>query len=99
MSFIFRVVLIIFIFAFIVYVLKAIARLSHNLRATVKEMNKVREQPSGGAKRNVIGSMKMVRCAACGAFISERDAVQVSAHGKSQVFCSTSCLQTHVKTA
>ncbi|HYE75235.1 MAG TPA: hypothetical protein VEF04_17970 [Blastocatellia bacterium] len=99
MSFVFRVVLILLIFAFVVYVFKALARLSHNLRYTVKEVNKMREQQGRAGTRDSIRSMKMVRCAACGSFIAERDAMQISSRGKSQNFCSTNCIQIHAKSA
>lgn len=95
MTFILKAVAILFIFAFVVYVLKAITRLSANVRKTAKELNKMRDQ----ATVRQPASTEMIRCAACGAFVSPRDAVQVSAGGKAQRFCSYECLQTHAKTA
>ncbi|MBL8204892.1 MAG: hypothetical protein JNM09_11735 [Blastocatellia bacterium] len=94
MTFILKAVVILFIFAFVVYVLKAITRLSANVRKTAKELNKVRDQtPSRQPK-----STEMVRCAACGAFVAPRDAVQVTSGGRGQMFCSYECLQTRAKT-
>lgn len=98
MSFILRAVLILLIFAFIVYVMKAIARLNFNLRRTAKELRAMREQSPGGAKTSA-RSTSMVRCAACGAFVAPQEAVQISERGKNQMYCSTACLQAHVKSA
>ncbi len=95
MTFIFKAVAILFLFAFVVYVLKAITRLSANVRKTAKELNKMREQVTTRQP----GSTEMIRCAACGAFVAPRDAVQVSSGGRAQRFCSYECLQTHAKTA
>ena len=95
MTFILKAVAILFLFAFVVYVLKAITRLTANVRKTAKELNKMREQ----ATMRQPGSTEMIRCAACGAFVSPRDAVQVSSGGRAQRFCSYECLQTHAKTA
>ncbi len=95
MSFIFRAVAILIIFSFVVYVLKAIARISFRLQTTVKDVRQMREQlgkPPGA-------SAEMVRCAACGAFVSARDAVTLSARGRAQTFCSKECIQAHVKSA
>lgn len=97
MSFILRAVLILLIFAFVVYVIKAIARLNHNLRRTAKELRTMRERQ--GTARQAVGSTSMLRCAACGAFVAPHEAVQVSARGKSRTFCSTACIQAHVKSA
>ena len=95
MTFILRAVVIVFIFAFVVYVMKAISRLSSNLRSTAKELNKMRDQ----APTHQPKSTEMIRCAACGAFVAPRDAVQVTSSGRGQMFCSYECLQTHAKTA
>jgi hypothetical protein len=94
-TFIFKAVAILFLFAFVVYVLKAITRLSSNVRKTAKDLTKMRDQI---AMRQP-GSTEMIRCAACGAFVSPRDAVQVSSGGRAQRFCSYECVQTHAKTA
>lgn len=94
MGFILRFVLIIFIFAFVVYVLKAIARLSFNVRKTAKELTKMRDQVSASNGK----STNMIRCAACGAFVSARDVVQVVSGGRTQNFCSHECLQIHART-
>ncbi len=94
MTFIFRAIVILFIFAFVVYVLKMISRLTANVRKTAKELNKMRDQaPTRQPK-----STEMIRCAACGAFVAPRDAVQVTSGGRGQMFCSYECLQTHAKT-
>ncbi len=95
MSFIFRIVLILFVFAFVVYVLKMIARLSFNVRNTAKELNKMREQVT----RRQGKSTEMLRCIACGAFVSAQDAVKVSSGGRAQIFCSHECLHSRARTA
>jgi len=94
-SFILKFVLVLVVFSFVVYVLKSIARLSHYLQGTVKEMRKMREQLGGSAP----AAADMVRCAACGAFISAREAVTISSRGRSQTFCSHECIKAHVKSA
>ena len=94
MSFIFRAVAILIIFCFVVYVLKAIARISFRLQTTIKDVRQMREQLGGRA-----ASAEMVRCAACGAFVSAGDAVTLSARGRAQTFCSKECIQAHVKSA
>ena len=90
MGFIFRFVLILLIFAFVVYVLKAIARLSHHLRRTIRDVKEIREKVSPAVSAN------MVRCLSCGAFVSARDAVTVSSRNSSQTFCSSECARAHV---
>lgn len=92
MNFIFRCVLILLVFAFIVYVLKAIARLSHHLRGTIGDVKEIREKVSG---RPTV-SADMVRCLSCGAFVSSRDAVTISSRNKSQFFCSGECARAHI---
>lgn len=96
MSFILKFVLVLLVFSFVVYVLKSIARLSHYLQGTVKEVRKMREQMGGSVPAT---AADMVRCAACGAFISAREAVTVSSRGRSQTFCSHECIKAHVKSA
>jgi alpha-D-ribose 1-methylphosphonate 5-triphosphate synthase subunit PhnG len=76
-----------------VYVLKMISRLTANVRKTAKELNKMREQAPTKPK-----STEMIRCAACGAFVVPRDAVQVTSGGRGQMFCSYECVQTRAKT-
>lgn len=90
MGFIFRLVLILLVFAFVVYVLKAIARLSHHLRGTIKDVNEIREKVTPAVSAN------MVRCISCGAFVSARDAVTFSSRNRSQSFCSSECARAHV---
>ena len=92
MGFIFRFVLILLVFAFIVYVLKAIARLSHHLRGTIRDVKEIREQVSG---RPAV-SANMVRCLSCGAFVSARDAVTLSSRDSSKTFCSSECARAHI---
>lgn len=92
MTFILRCVIILLVFAFIVYVLKAIARLSHHLRGTARDVKEIREEVSG---RRVAGA-EMVRCLSCGAFVSSRDAVTVSSRGGSQMFCSSECARAYI---
>jgi len=90
LGFIFRFVLILLVFAFVVYVLKAIARLSHHLRGTIRDVKEIREKMSPAVSAN------MVRCLSCGAFVSARDAVTVSSRNRSQTFCSSECARAHV---
>ena len=90
MGFIFKFVLILLVFAFVVYVLKAIARLSHHLRGTIRDVKEIREKVSPAVSAN------MVRCNSCGAFVSARDAVTISSRNRSQTFCSNECARAHV---
>ena len=90
MGFIFKFVLILLVFAFVVYVLKAIARLSHHLRGTIRDVKESREKVSPAVSAN------MVRCISCGAFVSARDAVTISSRNRSQTFCSNECARAHV---
>jgi hypothetical protein len=90
LGFIFRFVLILLVFAFVVYVLKAIARLSHHLRGTIRDVREIREKMSPAVSAN------MVRCLSCGAFVSARDAVTVTSRNRSQTFCSSECARAHV---
>jgi hypothetical protein len=92
LNFILRCVLILLVFAFIVYVLKAIARLSQHLRGTIGDVKEIREKMSG---RPAV-SADMVRCLSCGAFVSSRDAVTISSRDRSQVFCSSECARAHI---
>jgi len=91
-GFIFRCLLVLFAFAFIVYVLKSIARLSHRLRITINDVKEIREKAAGRGR----ATEDMVRCLSCGAFISSRDAVTVSSRNKSQVFCSSACARAYI---
>jgi hypothetical protein len=90
LGFIYRFVLALLVFAFVVYVLKAIARLSHHLRGTIRDVREIREKMSPAVSAN------MVRCLSCGAFVSARDAVTVSSRNRSQTFCSSECARAHV---
>jgi hypothetical protein len=92
LTFILRAVLILLAFAFVVYVIKSIARLSYHLRGTIKDFQKLREEVSG----RPVASAEMVRCSACGAFVSSRDAVTVSSGKNARTFCSHECMRTAV---
>ena len=92
MSFLLRAVLILLVFSFVVYVLKAIARLSFNLRGALTEVRAIRAKMDG----RPAASAEMLRCAACGAFVSARDAVTISSRNRAQTFCSRECLQSFV---
>jgi len=92
LGFIFKCVLILLIFSFIVYVLKAIARLSHHLRGTIRDVKEIREKVGGRSRV----SADMVRCVSCGAFVSSRDAVTLSSRNRSQVFCSGECARAYI---
>lgn len=95
MIFLFRIVAILFVFAFVVYVLKMIARLRFTVRNTAKEVSKMRQQVEMRQGK----STEMLRCAACGAFVAAQDAVTIVAGGRDQIFCSYECLHTRAKTA
>ena len=90
-----KLVLFALIFAFVVYVLKMIARLSHRVRATVTDVTKLRELFESRPQ----ASAEMVRCQSCGAFIAAKEAITVSGKKSKQVFCSRECLHAAVKTA
>lgn len=92
MGFIIKCVLVLLIFSFIVYVLKAITRLSYHVRGTIRDVNEIREKVSGRSS----ASAEMIRCQTCGAFVSARDAVTVSARNRSQAFCSSQCARAHI---
>ncbi len=94
MILIFRLVIFALLFSFIVYVLKMIARLSHRLRATVTDVNKLRELFEGRPQANA----EMVRCQNCGAFIAAKEAITVSGKKSKVVYCSRECLNVAVKT-
>ncbi|MCG3159394.1 MAG: hypothetical protein JMDDDDMK_00381 [Acidobacteria bacterium] len=92
MGFILKCVTVLLVFSFIVYVLKAIARLSHHLRATISDVKDIREKASG----RTVASADMVRCLSCGAFVSSRDAVTISSRNSSRAFCSDECARAHI---
>lgn len=89
MGFLLRAVAILLAFSFIVYVFKAIARLRFHLRGTIRDVQKIREQLGG----RPVPSAEMLRCAACGAFVSARDAVRLSSRNQTRVFCSQECVR------
>jgi hypothetical protein len=92
LNFILRCVLILLAFAFVVYVIKSIARLSYRLRGAIKDFQNLREEVSG----RPVASTEMVRCAACGAFVMSRDAVSVSSRKTARNFCSPECMRASV---
>ncbi|MFN0085448.1 MAG: hypothetical protein ACKVX9_08680 [Blastocatellia bacterium] len=92
MNFILRAVLILLVFSFIVYVFKAIARLSFNLKGALKDVRTLRARMEG----RPTASAEMLRCAACGSFVASQDAVTVSSRKHAQAFCSRECLQSFV---
>jgi hypothetical protein len=96
LGFIIKCVLVLLVFSFFVYVLKAITRLSAHLRATVKDVKHLRSQGGGSQAR---ASADMVRCVSCGAFVASRDAVTLSSRNRAQIFCSHECLAAHAKSA
>ena len=93
MGFVFKLILALFVFAFIVYVFKALARLRFHLRGTVKDVQKMREQMKGRAAN----SSEMVRCQACGAFVASGEALTLAEGKRRQSFCSRACLQAHAR--
>jgi hypothetical protein len=95
-GFIIRCLLVLLAFAFVVYVLKAIARLSHHLRGTINDVKEIRERAYGRGRTATHPSEDMVRCLSCGAFVSSRDAVTVSSRNRSQAFCSNACARAHI---
>jgi hypothetical protein len=92
-SFIFKCVIILIVFSFIVYVMKTLTRVSVHLRRTVKDVKNLREKVSGQPAAD------MVRCLACGAFVSSQDALTISGKGRAQSFCSHDCLAKHAQRA
>jgi hypothetical protein len=94
-GFVFKCLLVLFIFAFIVYVLKALARLRFYLRSTAKDVQKMRQQMKGRTADN----SEMVRCHTCGAFVASGEAVTLAEGKRQQSFCSRACLQAHARTA
>ena len=92
MGFLFRLILFVLIFSFIVYVLKMIVRLGHNLRATMKDVTKMREALAGRPQV----SAEMVRCHSCGSFVAANEALSLSAGQAKQHYCSRKCLTASV---
>ncbi|MBX3279739.1 MAG: hypothetical protein KF868_17185 [Acidobacteria bacterium] len=89
MTFILKLVVLLIVFSFVVYVLKAISRFSANLRRIKNEVQQMRNPSArGGAV-----SAEMVRCATCGTFVSASDAVQLRIRKRAQTFCSEDCMQ------
>ena len=99
MGFIFKLVFYTLVFAFVVYVFKMIARLAFNVRATLTDVNKLKEamraagQAVGQGRPTV--SAEMVRCKECGSFVAAKEAVVVSVSQRKETFCSRECMQKH----
>jgi hypothetical protein len=88
LSFVIRFVLALLLFSFVVYVLKALARLGHHLRGTAREVKNIRERLTHADTV----SAEMVRCQSCGAFVATSDAVKLRLSNQSFAYCSESCL-------
>jgi hypothetical protein len=93
MSFILRLVVALIIFSFVVYVFKAIARLSFHLKGTMKDLRGIRDRMDDRAWQSGEVSAEMVRCLHCSAFVSSRDAITLRAGGRLSFFCSEQCLK------
>lgn len=91
MSFILRAVVILLIFSFIIFVFKAIARLTFNLRGAKRDIGQLRER----LRREGQISDEMVRCNSCGAYVAVSDAVELRLGRKVQSYCSEGCLNKH----
>lgn len=89
MSFIVKAVVVLLIFSFIVYVLKAISRLSFRLRGTVREVGQIRDRM---LRREAV-SAEMIRCEACKAFVSTQDSVQLKLRNRLVTYCSERCMR------
>ena len=90
---IFKLVLALIIFSFVVYVFKAIARLGFNVRRTMKDVKTIRERMDGRAQSTGDVSAEMVRCLHCSAFVSSKHAISLRAGGRLSYFCSEQCLK------
>jgi hypothetical protein len=95
LTFLFKLVIYTLIFCFVVYVLKMIARLSRNLRATLTDVGRLREVLEGRASV----SAEMLRCQTCGSFVAAKEAVTLSVKKNKQHFCSQECMHKHIKHA
>ncbi|NBO65461.1 MAG: hypothetical protein EBU88_11585 [Acidobacteria bacterium] len=88
-----------FVFVFIVYVLKSIARLRFFISGTMGDVRRLRdqlaEQAAKGSAEDV--GAEMTRCLACGAFVATGEAVTIRSSQGRQSFCSSECLRRHVK--
>ena len=93
MGFLFKLILFTLLFAFVVYVFKMIARLAYNVRATITDVNKLKEVMQSAAKGRPQVSAEMVRCRACGSFVATKEAVVVSSRQRKEIFCSHECVQ------
>ena len=96
MGLLFKLILYTLVFAFVVYVFKMIARLASRVRATVTDVNKLREtmqSVASGGRPTV--SAEMVRCQACGSFVAAKEAVVVAVRQKKDTFCSHECMRRH----
>jgi len=93
MSLIFRLVILLIVFSFVVYVFKAIRRLTLHLKGTMKDLRGIRERIDDRAWQAGEVSAEMVRCLHCSAFVSSRDAISLRASGRMSYFCSEQCLK------
>lgn len=89
---IFKCLAALFIFAFVVYVFKALARLRFFINGTMRDVRRLREQVVGRPETGA----EMVRCLSCGSFVAASEAVTLRRSQNRQTFCSTECLQRHV---
>ena len=94
MYFILRCLAVLFLFAVIVFVMKSIARLRHLLFGTMRDVRTLRQIVVPDA---ATAAPQMLRCLACGAFVSTREAVTLRSGKIVQPFCSHDCLQRHVR--
>lgn len=90
---IFKFLVAIFIFAFVVYVFRALSRLRFFINGTMRDVRRLREQVVGRPEV----AAELVRCLSCGSFVAAREAVTLRKAQTRQTFCSTECLQRHVK--
>lgn len=92
MSFIFRGLLILFLFALIVYVMKAIARLRFNLSGTMRDVRNLRDRIEDPRRT----SRDAVRCTSCGTFLDRREALVLRTAGAERTFCSKQCINSNL---
>lgn len=88
-----------FVVVFVIYVLKAIARLRFFIAGTMGDVRRLRDQVADRGGRGASGSVgaEMIRCQACGAFVAIGEAVTIRSQNTRQSFCSDECLRRHVK--
>lgn len=89
-----RIIIILIVFSLVIFLLRRMARLSLQVHGTLKEVREIKNKL--GQKPSPTGT-DMVRCLACGSFVSAHEAVTLFAQGRSQSFCSHECIKAHVK--